>query len=165
MISHKEQSMVLDTNFLIKFNEWLPQKLYPDFWQQLEDSLIAGKWLLLDVVVKEVHGKKSPLCRWLKRQSDNNRVSIVSDEEKIRGMVINNSYQVMDDVSRKSETDLYIISYAEKNKLAVVTYERKKNPDELLNKIPDVCDKMRIKCFRRPLQFYERIGLSKVADG
>ena len=45
---------VMDTNTLIGFSIWNPISLNKAFWEKLESSLKEGKWVLLDVVFKEV---------------------------------------------------------------------------------------------------------------
>src|SRR3989338_1589503 len=84
---------VMDTNTLIGFSIWNPISLNKIFWDKLESSLKDGKWVLLDIVHKEItHG--GPLKEWCKRQKQNGLVTEISDNDKLSAIEINNNYQM-----------------------------------------------------------------------
>lgn len=156
----KEDVFLLDANILMDLGRWVPIELNQSFWKVMEESLKSGKWVLLDVVVAEVK-YEGELKKWCKKQSNNSFVSKLSDENKNRGAEINLKYPMIDQNTRKSETDTYIIAYAEEKKLVVFSREGPKKLGQSLYKIPDVCDALGVNWFRTPIIFYKNIGVNK----
>ncbi len=143
---------VMDTNILIGFSRWIPISLNKNFWDKLETSLQECKWILLDVVVEEIKYNK-PLEIWCKRQKVNNLVTSICDDDRERGIKINNDYPMIDQYTFKSETDTYIIAHALNNKMGVFSTEMGKLPAEKLYKIPDVCKELDVKFTHIPKEF------------
>lgn len=148
---------VVDTNTLIGFSIWNPISLNKVFWEKLELSLKEGKWILLDVVYKEVT-HNGPLKEWCKKQKQNGLVVEISEDDKLSAIEINNNYPMVDSTTFKSGGDPYIVAYALNNKIAVFTREIYKTPIEKLFKIPDVCQILSIKCTKKPEEFLESIS-------
>lgn len=161
MNDDKENSIVyvLDANILMGFDTWMPIELNinKSFWNFLEEALKNKKWVLLDVVVNEVK-YEGDLKEWCKKQKNSGHVSALSDGNRNRGIEINDKYPIIDETTRRSQTDPYIIAYAEENKLKVLSREGTKKQNEKLNKIPDVCRMVGVGCERNPLIFYKHIG-------
>ena|SRR3989344_1798899 len=150
---------VMDTNTLIGFSIWNPISLNKIFWDKLESSLKDGKWVLLDIVHKEItHG--GPLKEWCKRQKQNGLVTEISDNDKLSAIEINNNYPMIDQATFNSSGDPYIIAYALNNKVAVFTREIHKTPTEKLHKIPDVCKILNIPVTKKPEDFLESIDFN-----
>lgn len=154
---------LLDTNVLVELDRWIPSDLNPEFWTTLEEALGEGKWVLLDIVVKEIIHPK-PLVAWCQRQKSKGYVSKVEDAQKERGVEINTSYPMIDEVTRRSETDTYLIAYAETYNLIVFSREGKRKLSEILLKIPDVCLALGIPFIREPREFYEHIGAASTVS-
>lgn len=150
---------LLDANILMGFDIWMPIELNTNkaFWIALEESLKNKKWVLLDVVVNEVK-YNGDLKEWCKKQKQAGYVSELSDANRNRGIEINDSYPMIDQSSGRSETDTYIIAYAEEKKLRILSREGPKKLTERLNKIPDVCRILGVASTRNPLVFYKDIG-------
>ncbi|KKR48791.1 MAG: hypothetical protein UT86_C0003G0120 [Candidatus Magasanikbacteria bacterium GW2011_GWC2_40_17] len=152
---------VIDTNVLIELWKWHPFKFSLDFWTKLENLLEQGKWVLLDVVVNEV--KYAPeLQAWLKNQKKKKLVMEIDDNVRNRATEINEQYQMIDGVSGNSEGDTYIIAYAEINKLSIFSRESNRRADGDLFKIPDVCQKLNIKCIKNMVKFMEEMGFENI---
>lgn len=150
---------LLDANILMGFDIWLPIELSTNkvFWVALEEALKSKKWILLDVVVNEVKHEGS-LKDWCKKQKQAGYISELGDTNRNRGIEINDKYPMIDETTRRSETDTYIIAYAEDKKLRILSREGPKKPTEKLYKIPDVCRILGVACTRNPLVFYKDIG-------
>jgi len=146
---------VMDTNILINFSRWIPVSLNKSFWDKLEISLEESKWILLDVVGEIKRNK--PLEDWCKTQKVNGLVTNICDEDKEKGIEINNDYPMIDESTFKSEADTYIIAYALNNKAGVFSAEMNKLPAEKLYKIPDVCKELNVEFTHMPKRFLESI--------
>ena len=146
----------MDTNTLIGFSIWNPIGLNKTFWEKLESSLKEGRWVLLDVVFKEVT-HAGPLKEWCKKQKQVGLVTDISDNDKLSAIEINNNYPMIDQATFNSSGDPYIIAYALNNKVSVFTREIHKTPIEVLHKIPDVCKILNVKVTKEPKEFLESI--------
>ena len=148
---------VLDTNTLIDFALWNPIHLNKIFWEKLESSLAEGKWIFLDVVFKEIT-RSGALKDWCKKQRANGLVTNINDADRSKAIEINNTYPMIDQSTFNSEGDTFILAYVQNNKIALFTRERNKKLDEVLHKIPDVCDSLGIEYTRLPEDFLNSIG-------
>ena len=157
--SRKIQVYVVDTNILINFSVWIPIKLNKFFWSFMEDSLKDGKWVLLDIVVNEIQFDID-LVAWCQKQKRNGLVRKISIDDRKRGIEINRDHPMIDQATMKSETDTYLIAYAERNAMVVFSREGFKKPTETLFKIPDVCKILKIFCFKKPQKYLDAIGFS-----
>lgn len=148
---------LLDTNVLIGFSLWLPIKLNAVFWSKLTEALRNRKWILLDVVVKEIKYNED-LQKWCKEREREGLIKKITDDHRDRGVEINNLYPMIDQISQKSTVDTYLIAYAEANNLAVFSRESfRKNPADLY-KIPDVCRILQVARIAKPEIFINEIG-------
>ncbi len=148
---------VLDTNILFGFSLWVPIALNKNFWTKLEEALQNGYWVLLDVVVGEIKYDEE-LKKWCAEQGKKGLVNSITDENKNRGVEINNIYKMIDETTQKSTVDTYLVAYAEANKLTVFSRENHRVGGVGLYKIPDVCDALRIQKISNPKIFLEAIG-------
>jgi len=148
---------VLDTNILIGLSVWIPISLNKIFWSKLEDSLQNGDWILLDVVVDEIKYDED-LKKWCKEQKKKGLIKNISDDDRNRGIEINNTYKMIDTTTQKSTVDTYLIAHAETNGLTVLSRESPRIKDTDLYKIPDVCELLKIDCIKKPKLFLEAIG-------
>jgi len=156
--SPEKQTYLLDANILFGFSLWVPIHLNKNFWSKLEESLANGDWILLDAVVAEIKHDNDGLKKWCDAQKKKGLVKNISDDNKNRGVEINNTYKMIDETTQKSTADTYLIAYAEGNKLTVFSREAFRTNDTGLYKIPDVCRELHIRTIRRPKKFLEAIG-------
>jgi len=150
---------VIDTNTLIGFYTWVPISLNKIFWDKLEVALKEKRWILLDVVVKEILHPK-PLADWCKKLKNGGLVTDINDDDRNKAIDINNQYQMIDQDTHKSTVDTYIIAYALNNKKAVFSRETYKTNNDTLYKIPDVCTLFKIEHTKRPEDFLNSIGFT-----
>ena len=129
---------ILDTSILIGFANWLPFKYHKQFWDKITIALENGQWVLLDIVVNEITYPKE-LKDWCSDQRKKGLVKKIDQADQNRGIAINNQYPMIDPTSFKSENDTYIIAYAERNNLKIISAESSKKPLDKLFKIPDTC--------------------------
>lgn len=149
---------ILDTNILIGFALWRPIPMSTSFWDRMSETLAEGKWILLNEVVDEIKYNK-PLEKWCRQQKSQGLITNLPDECRYRGFEINGDYSMIDLATGGSTVDTYIIAYAELNKVRIFTREshRDSNKPDALYKIPDVCDKLKIKFTRKPETFLRDI--------
>lgn len=159
MTDTPKKRYILDTNMLIGFGFWIPISLNKFFWNKFSEYLKNAEWILLDVVTDEVK-YKGDLRDWCKQQRQIGTVCPLGDDCRTRAAEINNQYKMIDDVTKRSTVDTYVIAYAEKNNLIVLSREgNRKNQTELF-KIPDVCGALNIQCVRDPKVFLEAMNFS-----
>jgi len=150
---------LLDANVLIGFSLWKPiaLNLNNDFWSKFGDALARGEWVLLDVVVKEIKYYRD-LMKWCQEKDKKGLVKKISDNNKSRGVEINNQYKMINETTLKSTVDTYLIAYAEANNLGVFSRESPRINSTFLYKIPDVCEILNIKWIKSPKFFLKEIG-------
>src|SRR3989344_4356943 len=114
------RTYVLDTNVLIGFSLWLPVSLNSVFWSKFEEALKNGDWILLDVITKEIKFKYDiNLRKWCEKQKGLGLVKTISDNHRDRGVEINNQYKMIDETTKRSTVDTFLIAYAEASNLVV----------------------------------------------
>ncbi len=152
---------IFDTNILIGFGIFTPISFHKNFWDKLESTLKDEKWILLDVVLKEVTYPPD-LVEWCKKMNEKGYVTKIDDSHRERAVQINLEYKMIDEVEQKSEADTYIVAFSEAHgNICVCTregYRDESKPDSLY-KIPDVCRKLNIKYKRLPKDFLSAIGI------
>lgn len=151
-----EPVYLVDTNILIEFDKWLPISLNGVFWNKLEESLEAGQWVLLDVVVDEIKYNKE-LLAWCKKQRSAGLVTKISDDNRTRALEISTKYSIIDQATGNSTVDTYLLAYAEEHKLTIFTREARRKSTTDRYKIPDVSTELGINCTFRPLSFLNSI--------
>ncbi len=122
---------VIDANTLIGFHTWVPISLNKIFWNNLEIALQEKKWILLDVVIKEITHPK-PLVDWCKKMKSAGLVTNITDDDRDKAIEINNQYPMIDQATHKSTVDTYIIAFSLNNKKAVFSRETYKTNNDLL---------------------------------
>lgn len=152
---------LLDTNVLIGFSLWKPisLKLNDVFWLEFSNALEKDKWVLLDVVAKEVKFDKD-LIKWCKEQTKKGLVKKIDDVNRNRAVEINNQYNMIDQSTYKSTVDTYLIAYAEANNLGIFSRESPRIKPTDLYKIPDVCQALSISRINKPKVFLKEIGFN-----
>jgi hypothetical protein len=151
--------IVIDTNVLIGFELWIPREYNKPFWNELKNKIREKKVIILDVVVSEVK-YVSQLILWLNELKVEKLVTIVSSEEKRRALDINNLYPMIDQTTKNSEVDTYIIAHAEKFGHTIFSRESRRDDNSKLYKIPDVCDELGIKVFSKPRRIFKDLEIS-----
>ena len=158
-MSEEEQKtvFVLDTNVLFELSVWMPPHLNKVFWQKLAYALKESKWVLLDVVVNEVK-KGGALKKWCQDRKNEELITIVSVQQRARGIEINNAHTIIDETSQKSVADVYLLAYAEEKSYTIFTREGHRRNNTGLYKIPDICQLLKITYMRTPDKFYEAMN-------
>lgn len=152
---------LLDTNVLIGFHIWKPisLNLNKEFWSKFGEALEKDKWVLLDAVVEEIT-YENDLKKWCREQGKRGLIKKISNENKTRGVEINNQFKMIDEATQKSTVDTYLIAYAEANNLGVFSRESNRKDSTELYKISDVCGILNIGLVRSPKFFLEDIGFN-----
>lgn len=160
MSGQNNKTYVLDTNVLIDFARYLPISLNTFFWSKMEEYLKSSRWILLDVVVGEIDGYPNGLLDWCKKQGKFGLIRKIDSDSRLRAVEINNQYKMIDEITRQSEADPYLIAYAEANNLVVFSRESKRKSVSDPYKIPDVCNVLNVERIAQPQVFLEAVGYS-----
>ncbi len=119
-----------------------PPEVFPGLWQKVEALIVDGRILIAEEVYNELRPKTDEeFVAWLailKR-------AVVPIDEKQQEFVqdILRNYNLIDDLSGKSQGDPFVIALAKCRNATVITAER---PTGNMRgpKIPDVCKDLRI---------------------
>ncbi len=172
MNKHNQDKYVVDANILINFGTYTPRNVHKTFWSRMEEAVDDGKM----IIIKEVADECSigDIEIWLDEQSKAGRIVEVEQEILARAAVIDKKYHIVtEELNRKtgmtvikSAADPVIIAYAENKKHIVFTREvprRRKKGEPLVfskerpGKIPDVCNKLGVTCFRSPAKVLKKV--------
>lgn len=157
--SQQKTVYVIDSNFLINFDKWIPQSVCSKFWSELERTLKEGKWILLDVVVKEV-SRESTLKKWCEKQKQNGLVTKITDADKLAAAQLNRDYPMIDPASGRSEGDTYILAHAKAGGYGIASDESLRRSTSDPYKIPDVCAKLGIIRRRKAVALFADLGIT-----
>jgi len=163
---------VVDTSFLIEVHKRYPQKLLPGIWKDIETLIGAGRIIAPIKVKNEINQQDDELKDWVNDHDSMFRslgselletTSIVVDKYPRTAKPTSQNIHHADPfviglalkVMRQSTLNTRIISVVaeEKSKLA-------KNPtlrEEEIEKIPDVCQKLGIRCITH-LEMFKQEG-------
>ena len=169
---HNQRNYVIDTNILINFDIFTPQKIHKKFWANMEAAIDSGNIIIIKDVADEC--KHQSIKKLVDGLDANGKIVKVSSDIRARALEINDEFNMITTVGQdasgspiiKSEADPVIIAYAEANKYTVFTRESKRGPraNQSLGstirkpmKIPAVCDALGVDCERSPVQVLPNI--------
>ena len=140
------QRYCLDTSVLIE--SWVRNYRYasfPSFWQKMADSINEGILIAPDMVLLELKRKEDSLYEWAKNQ-EQLFLPLSAEIQEVHTGIINEFPKLIDSSKNRSMCDPWVIALAQLQGGSVVTEESRGS--EKRPKIPDVCDKLDIKCLR-----------------
>ena len=155
---------VIDTSILIDFSIFVPESFHPRFWKELENKIISGEIILLDVVVNEIKYRKD-LKKWVTNPARKSRMITIDTAVRDRGTQINNIYNIITTSpggNQKSVADVYIIAYADIHGCGVFSRESGRRLPTDPMKIPDVCQRLSIPYVRKPEVALKNINFPKI---
>lgn len=136
---------VVDTCALTwAFREAYPFEVAPAFWKNLQNGIESGRIISSVMVMKEIQRKDDDLHEWCKTVP-----SFFSDmtQEILNKAkdVVQTCPTMINPFSEKDGADPFLIAMAWASNGTVVTQEQSASGRKKL-KIPDVCDRLKIKC-------------------
>lgn len=154
-----EELFLIDANSLITPHlTYYPFDFAPGFWQQMQQHILSGRIVILDMVKNEILEGNDNLTEWMKSLTigkfvDRREPSILFFYSEVLQHIQNNPcYQpaALAEWSRETVADPWLISAAKANNYTIVTLEvsnpglNPKTPSKNA-KIPDVADALGVK--------------------
>jgi hypothetical protein len=151
----------LDANVLIvPWNSYYSPKICPDYWQLPERLGHAGRVFIPQAVKDEIARTQDQLLEWLKGSG----ISVFPLEESVtqclsKIFATDPAHQhLVDNIKGRSLADPWIIAHAMARKACVVTKEKKQTARTDRIRIPNVCEKMAVRCID-DFQLIEELGI------
>lgn len=163
---------VADTSFFIEIHKRYPKRTLPGIWKDLETLVRDGRFIAPENVKAEINRQDDELKEWVSRHSTMFE-PLGTELWNATGVVVNAFPRTAHALSLNPEhADPFVIGLAmklekqgslERRTIVVVAEERGKlaeNPrlrDDEIEKIPDVCEKLRMRC-ETHLDMFKREG-------
>jgi predicted nucleic acid-binding protein len=143
------QRYCLDANVLIEpWNSYYSPKICPEYWKLLERLSHAGRIFIPKAVEEEIMRTEDQLAEWIKASG----IPIYPIEEAVLSCLtkIYNTdplhERLVDNIKGRSLADPWVIAHAMDQNACVVTKEKKQTARTDRIKIPNVCERMGIRC-------------------
>jgi hypothetical protein len=151
----------LDANVLIvPWNSYYSRKICPDYWKLLERLGHSQRIFIPKIVEEEIARTEDELSQWLKGSG----IPVYPIEESVT-QCLSKIYEVdpvhrylVDNIRGRSLADPWVIAYAMAQGACVVTKEKKQTARTDRVKIPNVCEKMTVRCID-DFQLIEELGI------
>ena len=154
-----QEIFLIDSNsFITPHNQYYPFDFAPGFWDQLKDNIACGNIAILDMVKSEILHGNDDLMRWMGQLEignyiDHRKPEILERYGQVLSHIQNNpAYKpaALEEWSRDTVADPWLISAASAYNLTLVTFERRRGiltpASPCKNaKIPDVADVFGVK--------------------
>ncbi len=155
----REEIFIIDANSLITPHlNYYPFDFAPGFWEQMEQNILSGKIVILDMVKNEILQGDDALSKWMAKLSiqtilDRREPSILKYYQRIlRYIQANECYkpQALAEWSRNTVADPWLIAAAKTHGYTIITFEvhnnglSHRNPSKNA-KIPDVAQEFGVK--------------------
>ncbi|MBN9382136.1 MAG: DUF4411 family protein [Chitinophagaceae bacterium] len=151
----------LDANVLIvPWNSYYSRKICPEYWQLLERLGHAERIFIPKAVEDEINHTEDKLAEWLKssgipvypiEESVTQCISKIFDSDPTHQLLVDN-------IKGRSLADPWVIAHAIDQRACVVTKEKKQIARTDRIRIPNVCEKMDVRCID-DFQFIDEIGI------
>ena len=153
-----KETFLLDTNTLIApSRNYYSFKIAPRFWTFLQDEIVSGNLIVMDMVANEIYKGKDILANWLTAIDvsplDRRSPDILTCYGKILTHIQESTLyteRALASWSESNHADPWIVATATARKYTVITFEQS-NPSLGINptskpKIPDVCREFGVSC-------------------
>ncbi|MDQ7827015.1 MAG: DUF4411 family protein [Candidatus Eremiobacteraeota bacterium] len=135
----------IDTSSIIHgWHEAYPKDAFPALWQKIEELIDDGKLIAIEEVILELEKKEDVLHKWAIKQ-EKLCVPIDIDIQKEVREILKSHKRLLDTRKNRSGADPFVIALAKVRKCTVITNEKKTSSQEKPH-IPDVCEKLGIRC-------------------
>jgi len=151
----------LDANVLIvPWNSYYSRKMCPDYWQLLERLGHGGRVFIPKAVEEEIARTEDQLSQWLKGSG----IPVYPVEEPVT-QCLSKIFEtdplhqhLVDNIKGRSLADPWVIAHAMAQQACVVTKEKKQTARTDRIRIPNVCEKMSVRCID-DFQFIEELNI------
>lgn len=144
---------LVDSNFFIQASRaYYPLDVAPGFWEKVQQLASDGKIASIDKVRDELSKNKDDLQFWIDANLNDDFWKDTSTVLHEYGLVAawaaskSTHYKpkAINEFLDAAEADAWLIAYALKHKLTIVTYEVSAPDGKSKVKIPDVCDQFKV---------------------
>ena len=152
----------LDANVLIQaWQKYYSPKICPEYWKLLERLGHSQRIFLAKDVEEEIMKTEDELSQWLKSSG----IPIYPREGSVL-LCLKKIFEtdpthlrLVDNIKGRSLADPWVIAHAMDQDACVVTKEAKQTTQTNRIKIPNVCEKMGVRCID-DFQFIRELGIS-----
>lgn len=152
----------LDTNVLIQaWQKYYSKKFCPEYWEVLNKLGRDGKIFIPEEVYQEIKAGDDDLLAWLKKSDIQIRKKDSEVTANLTSIFTSDPLHkyLVDATKQRSLADPWVIAHSMKVKATVVTKEEKiSNTNSKKIRIPNVCEKMKVRCIN-DFQFIEEVGI------
>lgn len=162
---------LLDANFFIEaYRKSYPMDVFPSFWEKVKALADAGLICSIDKVKTEIYQNEDVLKAWCETNlpEDFFRDSSPAVVDFTYAQVVRwassklgapYSQTALDIFMQADEADAFLIAFARKNQLAIVTNEVSAPESRKNIKIPDACTSLGIRTLQ-PVQLFRELNAS-----
>ena len=159
---------LLDANFFITAHRTsYPLDVFPSFWEKVKELALAGQIGSIDKVKKEIYENEDALKNWCEENLpddffQDSSPALPAEYSQVVNWAYSNlnnpsSQPALDVFLHADEADAFLVAFAKKYKLAVVTNEVSA-PDSKRNvKLPDACQAFGVRSLT-PVQLFRELG-------
>jgi len=160
------QKYCLDANVLIvPWNSYYSKKICPDYWQLLEKLGHSERVFIPQAVEDEIIRTQDQLAQWLKGSG----IPVYPIEDPVL-QCLTKMFEtdplhehLVDNIKGRSLADPWVIAHAMDQQACVVTKEKKQIAKTDRIRIPNVCEKMDLRCID-DFQLIEELGIRFSCD-
>jgi hypothetical protein len=159
---------LLDTNFFIEAHrKSYPMDVFPSFWERIQELVNAEILVSIDKVKGEIFKNEDELKIWCIEKLSNaffqNSDEAIAEYKQIITWAYskrNNPYtqSALDVFMNADEADAWLVAYALKNHLSLVTFEVSSPESKKSIKLPDACIPFGVQCLQ-PMDMFRVLGV------
>lgn len=156
---------LLDANFFIEAHRKnYPMDVFPSFWEKIKVMAEAGKIISLDKVKEELYRNEDDLKTWCEENLPESFFKpadeAIAEYKKVAAWAYSKrdnpySQSALDVFLDADEADAWLVAYAMKNELPLVTSEVSAPESKKSIKIPDSCTPFGIRTIQPVVMFRE----------
>lgn len=159
-------NFLVDSNFFIQAHRlYYPFDVVPSFWERVKDLTSRGIICSLDKVKNEICANGDELSEWIRNNLDG---SVFKDSEEcldeyrsVTGWAISKndhfSESAIAEFCHADEADAWLISFALKKGIIVITHEVSAPGSKKKIKMPDVCNQFGVR-YMNTIEMFRTIG-------
>lgn len=158
---------LLDTNFFIEaYRKSYPMDVFPSFWEKVKELAVSGKILSLDKVKDELFKHDDELKTWCEANLPESFFQEAAGAIDEYSKVVRWAYSKLDKPYSQSaldvfldadEADAWLVAYASKHNLPLVTNEVSAPDSKKSIKIPDACAPFGVRAIQ-PMDLFRGLG-------
>lgn len=160
---------LLDANFFIEAHrKSYPMDVFPTFWEKVKAMAVAGQIGSIDKVKSELYKNEDALKTWCEQNLPDDFFQDSAPALVEYAQVVNWAYSkltqpytqsALDIFMDADEADAFLVAFAKKHQLALVTNEISAPESRRNVKLPDACQPFGVRTLL-PVQLFRELGAS-----